>query len=155
DNRHHYFFDYNMATNKRSTIISCAGIFPLYAGMATEKEAKSVARVVRDHLLKDGGLMATNNYSGQQWDAPNGWPPLQWVAVKAFRRYQQDELAGEIKRRWLTICQNLYKSQGKLVEKYNVDNPTVSAVNGEYPLQDGFGWTNGVYMALAHEDALH
>jgi hypothetical protein len=38
----------------------------------------------------------------------------------------------------------------KLVEKYDVDASAawVSAGGGEYPLQDGFGWTNGVLRVL-------
>jgi alpha,alpha-trehalase len=41
----------------------------------------------------------------------------------------------------------LYRQSGKLVEKYNV--VTIGrGGGGEYPLQDGFGWTNGVMRRL-------
>ena len=36
---------------------------------------------------------------------------------------------------------------GKLMEKYNVDEKLVAG-GGEYPTQDGFGWTNGVLRRL-------
>ena len=34
------------------------------------------------------------------------------------------------------------------MEKYNVEDITKEAGGGEYPGQDGFGWTNGVYLAM-------
>ncbi|MEP7204854.1 MAG: trehalase family glycosidase, partial [Candidatus Saccharibacteria bacterium] len=46
----------------------------------------------------------------------------------------------------------VYQSQHKLVEKYNVVNGDVTGGGGEYPLQDGFGWTNGVLAALLNEN---
>ena len=34
------------------------------------------------------------------------------------------------------------------MEKYNVEDMTKTAGGGEYPSQDGFGWTNGVLITL-------
>ena len=39
---------------------------------------------------------------------------------------------------------------GKRLEKYNVENLNLESGGGEYPTQDGFGWTNGVYLAFYH-----
>ena len=41
-----------------------------------------------------------------------------------------------------------YRRTGKLMEKYNVVDPSLAAGGGEYPGQDGFGWTNGVLRKL-------
>jgi alpha,alpha-trehalase len=38
-----------------------------------------------------------------------------------------------------------------MLEKYNVSDLKVEAGGGEYPNQDGFGWTNGVYLKLKAE----
>ena len=38
-----------------------------------------------------------------------------------------------------------------MMEKYNVMDTTTQAGGGEYPNQDGFGWTNGVYLKLINE----
>jgi alpha,alpha-trehalase len=35
-----------------------------------------------------------------------------------------------------------------MMEKYDVVNANKKAGGGEYPTQDGFGWTNGVALAL-------
>jgi len=38
-----------------------------------------------------------------------------------------------------------------MMEKYNIVDTTLQAGGGEYPNQDGFGWTNGVYRDLVEE----
>lgn len=154
DEKKKFYFDFNFARGERTKIISAAGPFPLFAGISTKQQAKGVAGVVRRELLKKGGLLTTTVQTGQQWDAPNGWAPLQWVAIKAFRRYGAHELADSIKRRWLLNVEGVFKDRGKLVEKYNVVSPVMPAGGGEYVLQDGFGWTNGTTLALLHEDKL-
>ncbi len=150
-----YFYDFDFVQEAHTPVVSCAGIFPLFARIASPAQAKGVVAMIEKKLLKPGGLVTTNVYSGQQWDKPNGWAHFQWVAIKSLRAYGHATLADDIKKRWMTTCKNLYKRQGKLVEKYNVEDTSTTAVNGEYPLQDGFGWTNGVYLALAREDELH
>lgn len=155
DEKKRFYYDFNIVEGKRTPVVSAAGIFPLFARVASEAQAKDVAAFVRQHLLKKGGLLTTTLTTGQQWDAPNGWAPLQWIAVKGFRFYGRNELADTIKRRWIETVNRIFREQGKLVEKYNVVDPSQSAGGGEYLLQDGFGWTNGVMLALLHEDELH
>ncbi|MFT6881125.1 MAG: alpha,alpha-trehalase, partial [Arcticibacterium sp.] len=46
----------------------------------------------------------------------------------------------------------VYKNTGKMVEKYNVNDLRLEAGGGEYPVQDGFGWTNGVLLKLLSEE---
>jgi alpha,alpha-trehalase len=46
---------------------------------------------------------------------------------------------------------SLYIHECKLVEKYrirNIGGRALGGGGGEYPLQDGFGWTNGVTLKL-------
>ncbi len=50
----------------------------------------------------------------------------------------------EVTWRFLTNVQHTYDSKQKLVEKYDVSSTGTGGGGGEYPLQDGFGWTNGV-----------
>lgn len=96
-------------------------------------------------------MLTTLNNTGQQWDAPNGWAPLQWMTIWGLRNYQQDELASLIKSNWINLNIKVYKLTGKMVEKYNVEDLDLEAGGGEYPVQDGFGWTNGVLMKLLTE----
>ncbi|MBN3828789.1 alpha,alpha-trehalase, partial [Burkholderia sp. Ac-20384] len=96
-----------------------------------------------------GGLETTTENTGQQWDAPDGWAPLQWIAIDGLRRYGEPALAKDIGTRFLSDVKHVYATEGKLVEKYVVEGAgTGGGGGGEYPLQDGFGWTNGVTLKL-------
>jgi len=75
------YLDYHYKLRRRIDRISAATVYPLFVGMSSDRQASKVARVVSKQLLKPGGLAATNVNTGQQWDAPNGWAPLQWIAV--------------------------------------------------------------------------
>ncbi|MGD8373256.1 MAG: alpha,alpha-trehalase TreF [Candidatus Woesebacteria bacterium] len=149
-----FYFDYDFVAKTQTPHYSLVAAFPLYAKIATQKQADSVAKVLKEKFLKDGGLVTTPTNSGQQWDSPNGWSALQWVAIVGLRNYGHNDLAEEIKKRWIATNEAIYKTEGKLVEKYNVEHVGHVAGGGEYLLQDGFGMTNGVLMALLCEDNL-
>jgi alpha,alpha-trehalase len=143
-----FFFDFDAEKNERSPALTLAGLFPLYVGMATPEQAARVHERIRDEFLQVGGLVTTPVRSGQQWDAPIGWAPLQWVGYESLRAYGFAETAAEIRRRWLHLNDRVFRNTGKMTEKYNVMDQDVEATGGEYPNQDGFGWTNGVYLKL-------
>ncbi|PRX30738.1 alpha,alpha-trehalase [Paraburkholderia sp. BL18I3N2] len=144
------FGDYDFVHHTLTHRLTAATVFPLYTGIATRQQAKTVAATLQRELLRPGGLATTQTVTGQQWDAPNGWAPLQYLAVIGLRRYSEMALAQTIATRWIRTNVSYYQHTGKLVEKYDIDAaaPGVSAGGGEYPLQDGFGWTNGVLRAL-------
>jgi alpha,alpha-trehalase len=146
-----YFFDYNFKTGVRSKIKTLAGAFPLFFNTVSDDIAEQVAKTLEADFLKPGGLVTTANASGQQWDAPNGWAPLQWMAYKGLRNYHLDILAEEIRSRWVKQNRRVFRATGKMMEKYNVLDTTLVAGGGEYPNQDGFGWTNGVALAFIYE----
>ena len=98
-------------------------------------------------LLRPGGLLVTLEHTGQQWDAPNGWAPLQWVAVSGLRRYGEWALAEEISSRWLAMVEAQYRAIGQLFEKYDVESLRAGG-GGEYAGVTGFGWTNGVVLEM-------
>lgn len=142
------FEDYNWVKQKKTNVKSLAMVYPLFFSMASQEQADGVAAYLEKHFLKAGGLPATLNHSGQQWDAPNGWAPLQWMAIKGLDNYGHTDLAKTIAERWVSLNEKVYANTGKFVEKYNVEDLTLEAGGGEYPVQDGFGWSNGVYLAL-------
>jgi len=146
-----FFTDYNFHHSKSTARPSLAGVFPLFAKIATSKQAASVAAIIQQDFLKDGGLLTTLVDNGQQWDGHNGWAPLHWIVIVGLRNYGYHVLANEIKRRWIKTNLKVYQTDHKLVEKYNVTSGDGLGRGGEYPLQDGFGWTNGVLQALLSE----
>jgi len=144
------FGDYDFVAHKLTHRLSAATVYPLFSGIATKTQAAAVASTINARLLRPGGLATTTVNTGQQWDEPNGWAPLQYLAITGLRRYGHMALAKEIATRWIRTDVVYYQHTGKLVEKYDVDAKagTTSAGGGEYPLQDGFGWTNGVLRTL-------
>jgi alpha,alpha-trehalase len=143
------YLDYCWTRRRRVTRLTAATLYPLFVGAASARQAVAVAGTVRTQLLKEGGLVTSTLVSGEQWDAPNGWAPLQWIGVSGLERYGQRQLATTIACHWLLSVSRVYRASGKLVEKYDVIETGRPGGGGEYPDQDGFGWTNGVTRALA------
>ncbi|TGE21193.1 alpha,alpha-trehalase TreF [Hymenobacter aquaticus] len=143
-----WFTDYNWQQQQPAAVRTLAGVFPLSFHVATPDQAKSVAQGLQSDFLRDGGLLTTQNKSGQQWDAPNAWAPLQYMAIQGLRNYHETTLADTVVQRWVRLNTRVFQQTGKLLEKYNVINTSLPAGGGEYPLQDGFGWTNGVLLNL-------
>ena len=143
-----FYFDFDMSTGKQKNIFSLAAAYPLFFKLASKEQAKKLAQVIEQHFLHEGGLISTLQTSGQQWDAPNGWAPLHWITIVGLENYGFAELAETIAKRWIKLCTDVFSRTGKLMEKYNVVNTQLEAGGGEYPGQDGFGWTNGVLLAL-------
>lgn len=146
-----FFIDYDFVANKSTGIKSLAGMFPLYFEVTQGDAAKRISDVIEKEFLMPGGLVTTLTDTDQQWDAPNGWAPLQWIAYKGLLNYNQTRLATEIRRRWLRQNVRVYEATGKMMEKYNVMDTTIIAGGGEYPNQDGFGWTNGIALTFLNE----
>ncbi len=143
-----FFCDYNIALKMQNNSITAAGFFPLFVKIASKPQAQAVNNMATKYLLKLGGIVTTTNNTGQQWDAPNGWAPLQWVALMGLNNYGFNKDAKTIANNWLAVNDKVFAATGKMMEKYNVEDLTKEAGGGEYPSQDGFGWSNGVYVAM-------
>jgi alpha,alpha-trehalase len=146
------YADYLWRQQRQSPELSAATVYPLYFGIATQAQAHAVAAELRRRFLMPGGLATTLRQTGQQWDRPNGWPPLQYLAVAGLKRYGEKQLAAEIARRWIRTNLRSYARIGVLQEKYDIETSAPNeAGGGEYAVQDGFGWTNGVLAKLMSE----
>ncbi|MDF0490026.1 alpha,alpha-trehalase TreF [Sphingomonas sp. H39-1-10] len=141
------FGDWDRATAKPTPSISAAMMYPLFVGLATREQADATATLAQAKLFAPGGLRTTTIRNGQQWDQPNGWAPLLWIGVQGLDRYGKTTLAEDLARRWVHTVSAYYDRSGLMIEKYNVETGSAGG-GGEYPVQDGFGWTNGVTRAL-------
>ncbi|WP_298688512.1 alpha,alpha-trehalase TreF [uncultured Sphingomonas sp.] len=141
------FVDWDRSTGRPTPAISAALLYPLFVGLATPAQADATAALAKAQLFAPGGLRTTTVRTGQQWDEPNGWAPLLWIAVGGLDRSGQGALADDLARRWVTTVSTFYACTGRMVEKYDIDSGKAGG-GGEYPVQDGFGWTNGVTRAL-------
>ncbi len=146
-----YYFDFNLDTQDQSEQYTLAGIYPLFFRIVSDERAFSVKKVIEEKFIKPGGLVTTLETTGEQWDAPNGWAPLQWIGYMSLKNYGYHILAGELAKRWLDLNIKVFFETGKMMEKYDVVNINRVGGGGEYPLQDGFGWTNGVFLKLWNE----
>jgi alpha,alpha-trehalase len=148
-----FFYDVRWRTGARvADRPTLAAAAPLYFGVATGAQGGATAARLGRDFLRPGGFVTTTVASGQQWDAPNGWPPLQWLAAEGVRRYGRADLADAARGRWLALNRRVYQATGKMTEKYDVVDLSRAAGGGEYPTQDGFGWTNGVALAFSAQE---
>lgn len=154
DEREGFYFDVRWPRAERVTDRpTLAAASALYFSVATAEQGRAVAARLERDFLKSGGFVTTQINSGQQWDAPNGWPPLQWLAMEGVRHYGRADLADVARDRWLGLNRRTYQATGKMTEKYDVVDAARPAGGGEYPTQDGFGWSNGVALRLSADAA--
>ena len=164
------FFDYDFQKNKRRHVYVSATIFyPLWAGLATKEQAKSVVRNVLPLLEMAGGIVASTEKSrgpisgirpARQWDYPNGWAPHQMLIWQGLINYGYDDIAHRLIYRWLyTITRNAVDYNGTIPEKMDVVKRSheVFAEYGNvgtkfaYITKEGFGWVNASYqVGLKH-----
>ncbi|MEO0528708.1 MAG: trehalase family glycosidase, partial [Bacteroidota bacterium] len=99
DKEQRFFMDFDFVQNQNTDQFTLAGAYPLFFKLATEEQAEAIRDRLLSDFLKNGGLVTTLKHSGQQWDAPNGWAPLQWIAVNGLLNYGYTEEAKDIMER--------------------------------------------------------
>lgn len=153
------FYDYNYVKEKRGNVSSLAAYYPLWAGLADEKQAAQLVRSLRRFENK-GGLATTDalpvsqfvlGTMPTQWAYPNGWAPLQFIVVQGLERYGYHAEARRIAIKWLKANLNWFNLNHVFLEKYNVVNPEKPPVKGVYPSQEGFGWTNSIFERFCRD----
>ncbi len=149
-----WFMDYNWKQKHFTPQQTIAGVFPLEFNIPNADMAKKMANTIKTKFLKPRGLATSFVHTGQQWDSPNGWAPMQYMAITGLQNYHQDVLAKDIAMRWIKTNITVFNITGKLTEKYNVNDNDVKTSGGEYPSQDGYGWTNGVLLYLLNHYAV-
>ncbi len=148
DEKTRFFHDYDLVNDRIVPELTLAGAFPLFFSLATDLQAHAVHDHLKTGFLQAGGWVTTLQRTGQQWDWPNGWAPLQWIVYKGLTNYGFTETAATGRDNWLALNDRVFTATGKMMEKYNVVDAALTTGGGEYPNQDGFGWTNGVYLRL-------
>jgi alpha,alpha-trehalase len=153
------YYDYNYIKERRGNVNSLAAFYPLWAGIASEKQAARLANSLKKFENK-GGLATTDAVQlgdlvpgsiPTQWAYPNGWAPLHFIAIKGLQRYGYHDDAQRIAMKWLKTNLNWFNKHGVFLEKYNVVQPDKPPAKGVYPSQTGFGWTNSVFEYFCRE----
>lgn len=150
------FVDYDTRHAQRSNYRYVTTYYALWSGLATPSQAK---RLVANLSLfeRRGGLQMSTEDTGEQWDAPYGWAPTNWLAVEGLARYGYTVDAQRIAHKFMASVQNGYSRDGTIREKYNMDKASseVQVVTGYKENVVGFGWTNGVYLEMQQLLAAH
>lgn len=155
-----FYFDYNYQRKVLGDTWSLASYYPMWAGMVTDEQAKRLV----DNLTrfqKKGGLSTTQRplidttvlfgSLKAQWASPNGWAPLHYLVVEGLKRYGYHEEARKIALQWVKTNLDWFNRHGVFMEKYNVTNPRKKPLEGVYPSQTGFGWTNAVFVRFVKD----
>ncbi len=146
--------DFNFAHQRGRHYPFLTTFYPLWTGIASPDQAASVAGNLH-RFERAGGLQTSEFRSGDQWDAPLGWAPLQWIAVQGLRRYGYKADADRIAKRFLTMVEQEFRRHHYLEEKYDVvrrsDDVDGGLRYGYHTNEAGFGWTNAVFTALLDE----
>ena len=145
------FFDYNFRTSKQRHYPFATSYFPLWTRWATDRQAAKIF-ANSEVFIKPGGVVTSTHRSGNQWDSPFGWAPLQMVAAVGLDRYGYSRQAGQIATAFNSLVRQEYAKSGTIVEKYDVVKRTSRVSDGiEFGYSSneiGFGWTNAVYLVL-------
>jgi alpha,alpha-trehalase len=143
------FSDYNFQTTTQSSYEYATTFYPLWVGLATPAQARSVVKNLH-RFERDGGLAMSTKETGVQWDYPYGWAPIQLLAVEGLRRYGYNEEADRISYKFLSMVLANFLRDGSIREKYDVvtDSSNIRVAEGYRDNIIGFGWTNGVFLEL-------
>jgi alpha,alpha-trehalase len=145
------YFDYNFQTARRRKYEFATTFYPLWADMASPQQARAVVR----HLARfeaPGGLLTSTHITGNQWDAPFGWAPLQTIAVEGLRRHGYHQDADRLARKFVSLVMQDFDAHGTIVEKYDVRHRSSDLGKrlrfGYGSNEVGFGWTNAAVLEL-------
>jgi alpha,alpha-trehalase len=148
------YYDYQFERGRRSTYLFATTFYPLWVGLATAEQARLVVANL-SRLEAAGGLLTSTTTSGNQWDAPYGWAPLQLIAVQGLRRYGFHDEANRLATKWLDLVAKEFHEHGVMVEKYDVvrrESDLADGLRFGYNTNEiGFGWTNAVFSELLAE----
>lgn len=149
--QHGFFYDYDLRSNSTDGLVTTAGLFALWCGVASRDQALACQKRLKV-LEQKHGLATTEPlaWKGYQWDFPNAWAPLIYIAITGLRNYGLDETADRITNKWLGLQAEIFQQTGELWEKYDVANGSIGRP-GRYPTQTGFSWTNGVFARLVSD----
>ncbi|GMF62869.1 unnamed protein product [Phytophthora fragariaefolia] len=145
--------DYLLDSREHSRVVSVSDYSPLWGkafdAFNSTRLEKIVASFIRSGLLQEGGVQTTTSVTGQQWDAPNAWPPLQDIIIEGLQatgRPTALTLAKRLIQAWVKAGYMAWQKTGLMFEKYNAQQLSGVGDGGEYMPQFGFGWSNGAIL---------
>ncbi|XP_051579738.1 trehalase-like isoform X2 [Myxocyprinus asiaticus] len=151
------WFDFSLVTKTRHLAFYPSNLAPIWAHCYSRPGmADQAVQYLRDSggLDYPNGIPTSLSESGQQWDMPNAWPPLQHMIIKGLSGLDSahaKELAFDLAQWWIQTNWRAYAIYEAMFEKYDVNGDGKPGGGGEYEVQLGFGWTNGVALQLLNQ----
>ncbi|XP_003923673.1 trehalase isoform X2 [Saimiri boliviensis] len=148
------WFDYDLENKKKNGEFYPSNLTPLWAGCFSDPGvADKALKYLEDSqiLTYQYGIPTSLQKTGQQWDFPNAWAPLQDLVIRGLAKAalpRAQEVAFQLAQNWIRTNFDVYSQKSAMYEKYNISNGGQPGGGGEYEVQEGFGWTNGVVLML-------
>lgn len=149
------WFDYDLELQKPRKLFYISNISPIWAEIFSPEQLYEMGGDAVNYLTKEGvldfygGTPTSLNNTGEQWDFPSAWPPLQSILMQGLKcsgHPSAVEMANVLAARWVRSNIMGFNKYNSMFEKYNALNPGENGGGGEYDVQTGFGWTNGVVL---------
>ncbi|XP_069189020.1 trehalase isoform X2 [Procambarus clarkii] len=156
------WYDYDTKAEGKRRHFYLSNIHPIWSGCFGQEDSRAhtIENVIQ-YLKKIGvleyksGVPTSLEKSGQQWDFPNAWAPLQHLIIMGLYEarsihHEADSLSFKLAEKWIRTNWEAYQQSDPhaMFEKYNVTVIGLPGGGGEYDTQVGFGWTNGVALRL-------
>ncbi|KAK9502158.1 hypothetical protein O3M35_012745 [Rhynocoris fuscipes] len=154
------WLDFDLLNNMKRDYFYPSNLSPLWTNCYPEEKKTEVVEHVLDYLKKTNvlgyasGIPTSLVHSGEQWDYPNAWPPLQHYVIIGLDNTGHptaQHLAAELAFKWIRSNYFAYSKDGNMYEKYDASRMGIGGGGGEYEVQLGFGWSNGVVMDLMNK----
>ncbi|XP_070931766.1 trehalase isoform X3 [Macaca nemestrina] len=148
------WFDYDLENKKKNQEFYPSNLTPLWAGCFSDPGvADKALKYLEDSriLTYQYGIPTSLQKTGQQWDFPNAWAPLQDLVIRGLAKAplpRAQEVAFQLAQNWIRTNFDVYSQKSAMYEKYDISNGGQPGGGGEYEVQEGFGWTNGVVLML-------
>ncbi|XDA84182.1 hypothetical protein R6Z07F_014005 [Ovis aries] len=148
------WFDYDLENEKKNLEFYPSNFAPLWAGCFSDPDDVDKAlKYLEDSriLTYQYGIPTSLQKTGQQWDFPNAWAPLQDLVIRGLAKSpsaKAQEVAFQLAQNWIRTNFDVYSKKSAMYEKYDISNGGQPGGGGEYEVQEGFGWTSGVVLML-------
>ncbi|XP_043471922.1 trehalase-like isoform X2 [Leptopilina heterotoma] len=151
------WYDYDMLHKRQRNIFYPSNFAPLYTRSYNIENRVMYAKRTLNYIKTKnitsflGGIPTSLDDTGEQWDFPNAWAPLQSMVIVGLYLTNYEPavtLSKELATRWLRSNHIGFNEFNEMFEKYDAVKPGFYGGGGEYVVQSGFGWTNGVIFEL-------
>lgn len=156
------WLDYDLINQKRRPYFSPTNLSPLWTNCFNQSNSAHIADRVLAYLNETevdkypGGVPNSLYQTGEQWDFPNVWAPMQYLVIFSLENLKDERtsaLAFKWAERWIRSNFVAFNETGAMYEKYTAIEFGVPGGGGEYQVQTGFGWSNGAVLDMLEKYA--